>query len=146
VDVAVRIVGVEKIECVPDQIVQVLLNLLINALQAIEGAGRPEGGRIEIEAGQAGPWVTIAVRDDGPGIPPEHVERLFDPFFTTKPVGEGTGLGLAISHGIITGHGGRIDVESRPGEGTTFRILLPRRLKPGASPEPIPALSSPQGA
>ncbi|WP_165226395.1 PAS domain S-box protein [Aquisphaera insulae] len=127
VEVAVRIGDVPKIECVPDQIVQVLLNLLINALQAIEATGRKEGGRIEIEAAPSGPWIRIEVRDNGPGIPSEHIERLFDPFFTTKPVGEGTGLGLAISHGIITGHGGRIEVDSRPGQGSCFRILLPRR-------------------
>ncbi|QEH37982.1 Sporulation kinase E [Aquisphaera giovannonii] len=146
VDVAVRLGEVGKIECVPDQITQVLLNLLINALQAIEGSDRQEGGRIEIEASLSGPWVSVAVKDDGPGISPEHLDRLFDPFFTTKPVGEGTGLGLAISHQIIAGHGGRIEVEGRPGGGTCFRILLPRRSRRGAGPEASPAHSSTQGA
>jgi len=125
---------VTRIECVPDQIGQVLLNLLINALQAIEGSGRQEGGRIEVEGRLIGPWVEISVRDNGPGIKPEHRERLFDPFFTTKPVGEGTGLGLAICHGIISGHGGRIEVESRQGEGSCFRILLPQH--PQSIPPP----------
>jgi signal transduction histidine kinase len=67
----------------------------------------------------------MTVSDDGCGVDPESIPRLFDPFFTTKSVGEGTGLGLSITHGIITGHGGRIEVESRPGEGTRFRIYLP---------------------
>ncbi|WP_337175067.1 PAS domain S-box protein [Paludisphaera sp.] len=118
--------GVERIDCVPSDISQVLLNLVINALQAIEAAGRGEGGRIEIGARDLGDWVEISVADDGDGIAPGDMNRLFDPFFTTKPVGEGTGLGLAISHGIITGHGGRIEVDSEPGRGTRFRILLPQ--------------------
>ncbi len=143
VEVSVKIHGVTRIECVPDQIGQVLLNLLINALQAIEGSGRQEGGRIEVEGRLIGLWVEISVCDNGPGIDPEHRERLFDPFFTTKPVGEGTGLGLAISHGIITGHGGRIEVESREGEGTCFRILLPRHPQPSQPPHANSALPPP---
>ena len=135
VEVAVKICDVTRIECVPDQIGQVLLNLLINALQAIESSGRQEGGRIDVEGRLIGPWVAISVCDNGPGIEPEHRERLFDPFFTTKPVGEGTGLGLAISHGIISGHGGRIEVESRRGEGSCFRILLPKKPQPGLPPQ-----------
>ena len=67
----------------------------------------------------------IEVADNGPGIPPEALSKIFEPFFTTKPVGEGTGLGLSITHGIISAHGGRIEVESRKGEGTCFRIRLP---------------------
>ena len=132
VEVSVQIHDTTRIDCVPDQIGQVLLNLLINALQAIESTGRQEGGRIKVDARHVGPWVAISVADNGPGIEPEHRGRLFDPFFTTKPVGEGTGLGLAISHGIITGHGGRIEVESQPGEGACFRILLPQH--PYSSP------------
>ena len=132
VDVVVDIQDVTRIECVPDQIGQVLLNLLINALQAIESTGRQEGGRIEVEGRLSGPWVVISVRDNGPGIEPEHRERLFDPFFTTKPVGEGTGLGLAITHGIVSGHGGRIEVESVPGEGTASGFSCPN------TPTPIP--------
>jgi PAS domain S-box-containing protein len=127
VDVTIDNHGVQVVQCVPTDISQVLLNLLINAVQAVEAAnGRPEGGRIKIEVRHLGPWVQISVADNGAGIAPEDLDRLFDPFFTTKPVGEGTGLGLAISHGIITGHGGRIEVDSRPGEGTTFRVLLPK--------------------
>ena len=146
VEVSVKIHGVTWIECVPDQIGQVLLNLLINALQAIEGSGRQEGGRIEVEGRLIGPWVEIAVRDNGPGIDPEHRERLFDPFFTTKPVGEGTGLGLAISHGIISGHGGRIEVESRKGEGACFRILLPQHPQSSQPPQANSAIPPPRPA
>jgi two-component system NtrC family sensor kinase len=135
VEVSVSLRDVTRIRCVPDQIGQVLLNLLINALQAIEGAGRTDG-RIEVEARHEGPWVAVEVGDNGTGIDPEHRRRLFDPFFTTKPVGEGTGLGLAISHGIITGHGGRIEVDTRPGEGTRFRILLPQSHAGGTPPRP----------
>ena len=111
----------------PDQISQVLLNLLINALQAIEsdgptrrGADRGRGPARGARGSRSRSATTA------PGSSREHRGRLFDPFFTTKPVGEGTGLGLSISHGIITGHGGRIEVESRPGEGTCFRLLLPQ--------------------
>ena len=135
VEVAVSLHDVSRIRCVPDQIGQVLLNLLINALQAIEETGRSDG-RIEVEARREGPWLAISVSDNGPGIDPQHRGRLFDPFFTTKPVGEGTGLGLAISHGIITGHGGRIEVESRLGEGTRFRLLLPQAPSTGPPPPP----------
>ena len=64
--------------------------------------------------------------DTGCGIAPDELERIFDPFFTTKAVGEGSGLGLSISHEIVRRHGGRLEVESRPGDGTTFRVLLPQ--------------------
>jgi two-component system NtrC family sensor kinase len=107
--------------CVAAQISQVLLNLLINAIQAIETAPRPEGGRIRIAARRQGEFQVLEIADNGSGIAPEALPHLFDPFFTTKPVGEGTGLGLSISHGIITGHGGQIEVDSTPGQGTCFR-------------------------
>ena len=67
----------------------------------------------------------VTIRDDGPGIPPESLGRIFEPFFTTKEVGAGTGLGLAIAHGIVAAHGGRIEAESVPGAGATFRVILP---------------------
>ena len=119
---------VPPIICVPTQISQVILNLVINAVQAIEGSSRTEGGLVRIAWWLEGESVVLTVSDNGPGIDPENMPRLFDPFFTTKSVGEGTGLGLSICHGIISGHGGRIEVDSRPGEGTTFRVDLP--LKP----------------
>jgi signal transduction histidine kinase len=67
----------------------------------------------------------LSVSDNGCGIEPGGLDRLFDPFFTTKPVGEGTGLGLSISHSIVSDHGGRIELESSPGQGARFRVILP---------------------
>ena len=112
----------------PAQINQVVLNLLVNAMQAIEAAGQG-AGRIEIETRLQGDEVVLEVADDGCGIPAAILPRIFDPFFTTKPVGQGTGLGLAISHGIVADHGGRIEVESTPGRGSRFRVILPVRGK-----------------
>jgi signal transduction histidine kinase len=102
------------------QIEQVLVNLINNAVQAM-----PNGGSLCISLVQADGAAAISVQDTGVGIPPENLNRIFDPFFTTKPEGEGTGLGLSVSYGIITNHSGRIEVESTPGEGTTFTIVLP---------------------
>ena len=110
--------------CAPAQINQVFLNLLVNALQAIEATSKG-GGRIEIRTRAAGDEVIVEVADDGRGIPAELLPRIFDPFFTTKAIGEGTGLGLSISHGIVLDHGGRIEVESTPGQGSRFRVILP---------------------
>jgi PAS domain S-box-containing protein len=122
-----------RFRCVPTQIGQVLLNLLTNAMQAIEESRkRGAGGRISIRSRRVNNEVLVEVEDNGAGIDPENLEKIFDPFFTTKPVGEGTGLGLAITHGIVTGHGGRIEVRSRPGEGTCFRVFFP-----GKPPRPV---------
>ncbi len=106
----------------PYQLRQVLLNLVTNAVQAI---GRD--GRVEIVVAGYADEVAIEVRDNGPGIPQENLERIFEPFFTTKEEGEGTGLGLAVSRGIIEKLNGRIEVVSRPGSGCTFRVVLPRQ-------------------
>jgi signal transduction histidine kinase len=103
------------------QIEQVLVNLVQNAIQAM-----PDRGALRISLSEADQAVAIAVQDTGTGIPAENLTRVFDPFFTTKPEGEGTGLGLSVSYGIVSHHGGRIDVESAVGEGTTFTILLPK--------------------
>ncbi len=110
-----------EIVCIPSQINQVVLNLLVNAAQAIS-----DKGTITLRTRHDHATVTIEVSDTGCGIPPEIKNRIFDPFFTTKPQGQGTGLGLSLSYGIIQRHHGRIEVESSPGEGTTFRIVLPR--------------------
>ena len=112
---------IPQVNCYAAQLNQVWMNLFVNAAQAI-GAGK---GEVEIKTRCKGRTVTVSVSDTGAGIAPEHLGRVFDPFFTTKPVGEGTGLGLSISHGVIKRHGGKIDVESAPGEGTTFTISLP---------------------
>jgi len=105
------------------QIDQVFMNLFTNAAQAI--GDRARGGTIHVAAERSAGSVEITIADDGPGIPAEVIPRIFDPFFTTKDVGEGSGLGLSIVHGIVERHGGRIQVQSRVGEGTTFRITLP---------------------
>ena len=114
-----------RLDCVSTQLSQVLLNLLVNAMQAIDSTGRQEGNRISVKTRRQEDEMVIEVADNGCGIDPANLSRLFDPFFTTKDVGEGTGLGLSISHNIITGHGGRIEVESELDRGTTFRIYLP---------------------
>jgi signal transduction histidine kinase len=100
---------------------QVLINLMINAGHAVG-----QKGEIRISSGHGpGDTVEIAVMDNGCGIDPETLPRIFDPFFTTKPVGEGTGLGLSVSYGIVKNHRGDITVQSRPGEGTVFTVILP---------------------
>ncbi|OJT24463.1 hypothetical protein BO221_15025 [Archangium sp. Cb G35] len=104
---------------------QVFLNLLLNATQALpEGAVSSNQVTLTIRPHQEA-WVAIEVRDTGCGIPTENLARLFEPFFTTKPIGEGTGLGLSVCHGIVTSMGGQLQVESSPGRGSTFRVLLP---------------------
>lgn len=99
---------------------QVLLNLIMNANQAIEGKGN-----IQIRTLLEDADIVIEVADDGPGIDPEVIKNIFDPFFTTKEAGKGTGLGLSIVNTIIEGFGGKIYVESEPGQGTVFTIRLP---------------------
>ncbi len=112
---------------------QVFLNLVVNAAHAIpEGASDTNEIRIRTRTDPEGHAV-VEVRDTGRGIAAEHLSRLFDPFFTTKPPGQGTGLGLAISHEIVTSLGGRIEVESELGRGTTFRVVLPGVVEPHAS-------------
>jgi CheY-like chemotaxis protein len=120
----------------PSQIHQVLLNLCTNA----EHAMRPRGGVLDLHLRtvdlaadfteahpplRPGPHVKLTIRDTGRGMPPDVQARIFEPFFTTKPMGEGTGLGLAVVHGIVTGHGGAITVESAPGRGTRFDLYFP---------------------
>jgi two-component system NtrC family sensor kinase len=112
------------VACVPTQISQVVLNLLVNAFQAIEASGRQDG-RIDIRTARLGEDFLLEIQDNGGGVRQEHLSRLFDPFFTTKDVGEGTGLGLSISHHIISAHGGRIEVDTKSGERTCFRVYLP---------------------
>jgi signal transduction histidine kinase/CheY-like chemotaxis protein len=106
------------------QLQQVFLNLLLNAEQAILEAGR--AGRIIVRTSplEAGPGVRAEVIDDGPGITPDVLPHVFEPFYTTKEVGAGTGLGLSVSYGIVQEHGGRLFVESRPGD-TVFTVELP---------------------
>jgi two-component system NtrC family sensor kinase len=113
-----------EIRCIPSQLNQVFMNLLINAAQAIEDKGTITI-RTGLGTGAAAGEAWVEIEDDGKGIPPENLKKIFDPFFTTKPIGKGTGLGLSVSHGIVQKHGGHIEVASREGQGTRFRIWLP---------------------
>ena len=103
------------------------MNLLVNAYQAVEEsiAAGSAGGRVSLRTTRQDDAVHVSVSDDGPGIPAENLERIFDPFFTTKDVGEGTGLGLSTAFQLVRSHGGRIRVESQPGQGTRFEVVLP---------------------
>ncbi|QDU36806.1 Blue-light-activated protein [Maioricimonas rarisocia] len=130
----------------PGQIEQVVLNLAVNARDAM-----PTGGTLTIRTRtfevdeefargrpvlQPGPHLMLSIADTGCGMSPEVLAQIFEPFFTTKGTGAGTGLGLAVVHGIVTQSGGHIDVVSSPGQGTTFRILLPRDDEPLEESEP----------
>lgn len=107
-----------------NQMKQVFLNLFHNALQAM-----PTGGQLFVRTAarqrSGRKWVTASIEDTGAGITPEHQERIFEPFFTTKSSQGGTGLGLSVSYGIVSDHGGEIDVESEVGQGTSFTVWLP---------------------
>jgi signal transduction histidine kinase len=118
---------------VAGQIQQVFMNLLINACQAIPGQGE-----VRIESHQEGEHVVIAIRDTGTGIEPALLPRVFEPYFSTKSAAEGTGLGLPITKRIIEGHGGRVEVASTVGEGTTFTVVLPLEGKNLRLDEAIP--------
>lgn len=114
---------------VRDQLVQVFLNLVLNAIDATE-----RGGRIELTVEEEDDALVVAVRDDGCGVAPEHLPRLFQPYFTTKR--HGTGLGLCVTRKLVAAHGGQVEVDSRLGEGTVFRVRLPLppRRHPGLLP------------
>ncbi|MET3120861.1 signal transduction histidine kinase [Oxalobacteraceae bacterium GrIS 2.11] len=118
--------NVPDIECIPSQLNQVFLNLLMNAAQAID-----EHGEITVCTRFDGTEIGIDISDTGSGISKENLSKIFEPFFTTKPVGKGTGLGLSLSYSIIQKHHGRIQVDSQPGTGTTFRIYLPLKQPVG---------------
>ena len=128
IELEVQYGDVPPVVCVGTQISQVILNLVVNAAQAIEGNSRVTLGKIVVASVSEGSSVVLSVSDNGGGIDPDAIPKLFDPFFTTKSVGEGTGLGLSICHGIVSGHGGRIDVQTRPGVGSSFRVVLPRTV------------------
>lgn len=134
----------QPVQADPVQLEQVLFNLCINARDAIAGTGQV---RVQLRESMAPGshcascrtriggevWVEIAVSDTGSGIAPEVLERMFDPFYSTKDIGQGSGMGLAMVHGIVHEHGGHLLVDTRPGRGTTFRVLLPpsRNVLPG---------------
>lgn len=130
-----------------DLVKQVVMNMLVNSQQAIEGGGsitvqsrRCKELRRAEPGGAAVPMVELAITDTGCGIPEKDLRRIFDPFFTSKEVGKGTGLGLSVSHGIVAAHGGSIEVQSKVGEGSTFRVYLP------IDPSAAEAAQQPEGA
>lgn len=110
------------VRCRPETVKQSLLNVIVNGLQAM-----PDGGSLSIVLqGADSAFPSLAVTDTGSGIAAEHLSQIFNPFFTTKPAGQGTGLGLSIARQAIEADGGRLMVESEPGQGTTFYLALPR--------------------
>ncbi len=121
----------EAVPAEPGSLGQVLLNLIDNAILAM-----PQSGELRLSTEQIGDQVRIGVQDTGGGIKPEHLERIFEPFFSTRPAGEGTGLGLAISRRIVEHHRGRLEVQSKLGEGTRFNLYLP--VSPLVANEKLP--------
>ena len=111
---------IPAITCRPQQLNQVFMNILQNAAQAITGEGD-----IRVRTAGDNGHVSVEIADNGCGIAPEHLTRIFEPFFTTRPVGKGAGLGLSIAYDIVKKHGGEISVESEPGKGSTFTVVLP---------------------
>ena len=126
--------GLLEVDGDVNQLQQVLLNLCLNACEAM-----PQGGTLTISTSAGDGKVLVKVADTGCGIKPEHLDQIFEPFFTTKPVGHGTGLGLSVSYGIVQGHGGTMEVESVEGKGTKFRVILPSVVAKGsqAPNEPV---------
>jgi signal transduction histidine kinase len=127
-EVVKNLATLPRIKCYPQQINQVIMNLLSNASQAIIDKGKIS---ITTAPGDDG-GVRLEVSDTGTGIPEEIIDKIFDPFFTTKPVGKGTGLGLNIVYNIINKHGGKIEVKSEVGKGTTYIVQLPPQPPPDA--------------
>lgn len=125
--------AIPEVECLPSQINQVIMNIVVNGAQAIEG----RRGRITIRTGESGGNVWIEIADNGCGIPQAIQSRIFDPFFTTKESGSGTGLGLSIAYGIVTTHRGSISVQSEVDKGSTFTVRIPieRQTAPLTSSE-----------
>ena len=107
----------------PTQLQQVLVNLLVNAIQAM-----PDGGKLHVGTVAEEDMVCVILEDTGVGIPAENLESIFVPFFTTKDVGQGTGLGLSVVHGIMSSHGGSVQADSKVGSGTRFEVRLPTQL------------------
>ena len=128
--------GLPRIHCSPSQINQVFLNIITNAVHAMP-EGREQPGVITLRTLPEGEdMVRVEIQDNGTGIAPQVLPKIFDPFYTTKPIGKGTGMGLSISFKIVQEHGGRILVDTEPGVGTVFSILLPVRPPHLDNPSP----------
>jgi signal transduction histidine kinase len=112
--------GLTRLQADEGQLRQVLVGLLMNALDASTASGT-----VRVETAREGDEVRLLIADEGTGISPENLDKVFTPFFTTKPPGRGTGLGLAVCHGVVTAHGGRIELQSEVGRGTQVSVLLP---------------------
>jgi signal transduction histidine kinase len=139
-DVVKDLQPLPPVECVGGEINQVLLNIIINAAQAIKSQNRSDRGLIKLRTSSDGRTVSCEVSDDGPGIRRDLVHRIFDPFFTTKEAGKGIGLGLSISYDIVVNkHKGELFAESEPGELTKFTVRLPVKSR-------IPALVTDEAA
>jgi two-component system NtrC family sensor kinase len=123
-----------------NQLAQVFINFFQNSIDAIEQRLAETGGepgRIDVIMEPAGEGWQVTLRDNGIGIPPENLPKIFDPFFTSKDVGKGMGLGLSITHQILEAHQAIIEVDSRPGKFTVFRIVFPKAAdEPEADPDP----------
>jgi signal transduction histidine kinase len=119
----------DLLTCDSDQIQQVLVALLMNAIEAME-----DGGTLGLAVTPTASTIELVVADTGVGIPEDAIGHIFEPFFSTKDKESGVGLGLAVVYGIVQGHHGTIDVTSQPGKGTTFTVHLPRSPKPPESP------------
>ncbi|WP_291322260.1 ATP-binding protein [Desulfonatronospira sp.] len=129
-EVLTELGDIPEIECIPGEINQVILNIIVNAAQALEDTQMPRPGKIQVRTWSDEDYVYCDISNNGPLIEEEVLRRIFDPFFTTKPTGRGTGLGLSISYDIIVRkHNGSLSVESDEQQGTTFHIVLPVRHK-----------------
>ena len=126
------------------QIEQLVVNLVLNARDAITGAGQITL-TLDTVLRDGARWAVLSVQDTGTGMSPEISSRIFEPFFTTKRQGQGTGLGLAVVAGVVKSHGGTIDVSSRPGEGSLFTVSLPVLTRSGARPQALPKAAGARG-
>ncbi|SMP44962.1 hypothetical protein SAMN06295888_10355 [Desulfonatronum zhilinae] len=124
----------------PDLLKQCLLNLLMNAIQAVAGSEDTTPGVIEVDAERANGGIWIVVRDNGPGMDPQQRQRALEPFYTTRK--DGSGLGLAIVHKIVRDHGGRLEISSAPGQGARISMFYPQDAVPGLEPEQAPAVET----
>ena len=140
IEVARNYGGVTMLTCFAGELNQVIMNVVANAIDAIDG-----NGRITLTTAQQDGHFIIRVRDTGRGIPEDIGNRIFEPFFTTKPVGEGTGLGLAISYGIVKAHRGSMEFSSKPGEGTEFTLKIPISLEEAIKADTTAAADSGSG-